>query len=257
VEAAISRKKFTCTPKNLSPVRGELFDTMGRDDRLFLRISTMRVTVPPTKIFLASVFFLVALNVSATGLVALAAPRKGPEAVDFERDIWPILSDHCIRCHGPDAQEGQLRLDGRTAAHRGGVSGALFAKEISESLLMERLTSGDPDERMPLDSPALEKSQIESLAAWIEAGHPWPEHIGANTAAKEDHWAYEKPSLPTFPSTRRAMGAGNPIDLFVRKRLAEEGLQSARPADPATLIRRLYLLQWWGQPDEIEIKPTD
>ncbi len=202
----------------------------------------MRITVPSTKILLAAVFFLVALNVSAPrGLVALAAPREDPGEVDFEREIWPILSDHCIRCHGPDAQEGQLRLDGRLAAHRGGVSGTPFAEEVSESLLMERLTSEDPDERMPLDSPPLEQQQVELLAAWIKAGHPWPEHIGAKTSAKEDHWAYAKPSLPAFPATRRSMDAGNPIDLFVRERLTEEGLQSARPADPATLIRRLYL----------------
>ena len=65
------------------------------------------------------------------------------QPVDFEHEVWPILLRQCIGCHGPEEQQGQLRLDSRRAAMHGGVSGPLFGESAEESLLLHRLTSED------------------------------------------------------------------------------------------------------------------
>src|SRR5689334_3384897 len=90
-------------------------------------------------------------------LLALApqesAPADGP---DFVRDIRPILQAHCIKCHGPQKAKGQLRLDSRASAVRGGASGKVIVPGKSqESPLVALLLDADPDQRMPKDAPPL------------------------------------------------------------------------------------------------------
>ena len=177
----------------------------------------MRIIIAPA-VFLVGVGFLVLAGVSPwTPSRAGAAPQEQRAKVDFEHEIWPIFVDHCIGCHGPEQQEGQLRLDSRSAAGRGGVSGSLFADVAHESLLIERLTSTDLDERMPLDAAPLEKQQIDAILRWVEAGRPWPEQIGTKSTAKNPHWAYVKPQRESVANTQTDAGAKNPIDEKLKK----------------------------------------
>ncbi|MFZ9880700.1 MAG: DUF1549 domain-containing protein, partial [Phycisphaerales bacterium] len=156
-----------------------------------------------------------------------------PRAVDFNRDVRPILADNCFSCHGFDAgtRKADLRLDRAEFAYaeRDGVV-AVRPRDLAASELWKRITSADADEVMPPPSShrALTAAQKDTLRAWIEQGAPYAEH-----------WAFVAPARPALPEGT-AEGA-SPIDAFVRARLIAEGLSPAPEADRATLARRVAL----------------
>ncbi|HRQ72666.1 MAG TPA: PSD1 and planctomycete cytochrome C domain-containing protein [Phycisphaerales bacterium] len=175
---------------------------------------------------------------AAVVLVAAAGPGARVAGVDFNRDVRPILSDACFKCHGPDeaAREGGLRLDTREGAVAARERGAAVVPgESGASLLMRMVTASDPAERMPpADSgKTLTPGQIETLRAWVEQG-----------AEYSRHWAFVAPVRPAVP---RADGgafegwARTPIDGFIAARLSEAGLSPSPEADRRTLIRRASL----------------
>jgi hypothetical protein len=173
---------------------------------------------------------------AALCILALAAPLPAA-AVDFTREVRPILSQHCFKCHGPDKQESGLRFDQRESAVKPAESDAIaiVPGKPDASELLRRVTSHDADEVMPPREGAnvpLTKQQIETLHAWIVAG-----------AEYQTHWAYVKPARPAVPED------ANPVDHFVRARLKQEGLEPAPPAALETLCRRLHL-------DLIGLPPT-
>lgn len=183
---------------------------------------------------------------------AAATAVNAEHQVDFVRDIQPLLSQHCFECHGADEQEGQLRLDARTVVFEGGVSGPLFEQGRGDaSLLVSRLRSSDEDEQMPPEGERLSEQQIALVARWIDQGAKWPEGVGADVAASSDHWAYVKPVRPEVPATNNREWAQNEIDQFVLARLEREGLSPSEVAEPATLIRRVYL-DLIGLPPSVE-----
>jgi len=172
------------------------------------------------------------LLAAASGAAGETAPASAPP--DFEREIQPILAEHCSACHGVDAaaRQGGLRLDVRDGALAGGDSGptAIVPGKPAESLLVARIRSGDPDAVMPPPAHAkpLTASQKDLLERWIAAG-----------AAYAKHWAFVPPVRPAVPEATPP--AASPIDAFVRARLPAHGLAPAPPADPGTLCRRLWL----------------
>src|SRR5438128_1023294 len=93
----------------------------------------------------------------------------GADAPSVSRDIRPILSQHCFKCHGPDQQKNGLRLDDRSVATRAVKSGKtpIVPGRVEASELLRRVTSTDPDERMPHEGEALSAQQIAKLHAWI------------------------------------------------------------------------------------------
>src|SRR5262245_62747439 len=94
----------------------------------------------------------------------------------FDRDIRPIFQAHCVSCHGAIKMKGQLRLDSKTLAFRGGVSGkVLVPGKGKESRLVEALRDPNPDDRMPKDAPPLTADKIALIQAWIDAGAAWPD----------------------------------------------------------------------------------
>jgi mono/diheme cytochrome c family protein len=167
-----------------------------------------------------------------TAMVSAAAPGE----IDYTRQIRPILSNHCYQCHGPDAQQrqGGLRLDQREAAMGPVESGgrAIVAGDVSSSLLIEHITSTDPEKMMPPPSfqKPLTKEQIETLSRWIEMGATWKEH-----------WAFQSIQPPTVPEADPAQPASHPIDRFVNARLVSEGLAKSARADRVTLLRRVTI----------------
>ena len=163
-----------------------------------------------------------------------AASVVGSAPLSYSRDIRPILSENCFACHGFDksAREADLRLDIRQGAVDDG--GVIEAGASGSSTLVERITSADPDERMP---PAesrhdLSAEQIQKLCRWIDEG-----------AVYETHWAFVAPSRDSALSqTPDAKGEiANPIDRFVQARLADIGVEQSPPAGVDTLIRRVSL----------------
>ncbi len=166
----------------------------------------------------------------ASGLLELVAVAGAGE-LSFDRDVRPILAEHCFACHGPDAaaREADLRLDTREGAmadHTG--TRAVVPGNPSASELVTRIRSTDLDVIMPppsLNKP-LSDEQRKKLEAWIEAG-----------AEYEGHWAYRPLERPPLPDG--ATAGDNPVDVFVDAALAARGIEPAPEADHVTLIRRL------------------
>ena len=193
---------------------------------------------------------LLALTAS---LAALAGAAHG--AVDFEKDIRPVLRERCVECHGAKKQKGALRLDARAFAFKGGENGAVFvARKSAESHLIQRVTSTDPDEVMPSKGERLSTAQIAALREWIDAGAVWPETDEDRRIARDarlEHWAWRPPAAEIrIPKSE----ARNPIDAFIAAQLAEKNLAPSSEADARTLCRRLYfdLLGLPPTPEEVE-----
>ena len=171
----------------------------------------------------------------AAALVLAAAPAVAadpPGKVDFARDVLPLLSDNCYKCHGPDekARKGDLRLDTKDAALG---SGAIVAGKSGASELIRRLTSTDPAELMPppKGNRKLTAQQIDTLTRWVDQGASWG-----------THWAFVKPARPAVPEVRDAkFDIRNPIDNFVAARLIKEKVAQSPPASKERLIRRVTL----------------
>ena len=166
-------------------------------------------------------------------LLAALAPQGAEADVDFTRDIRPILSEKCLRCHGPDelARTSGLRLDEYAGAveDRAG-KGAIVPGAPAASELIARIKTDDPARRMPLGGERLAEGQIKLLEEWIASG-----------AKYERHWAYEKPDRPQLPPVSDAGWARNPIDHFILNKLDAARLEPSGEAEPAVLMRRLYL----------------
>jgi len=168
-----------------------------------------------------------------------AAAAAEPPAPDFERDIAPILREHCASCHGADKQENLLRLDSRSEALKGGMSGpAIVPGRSGESLLVQHLT-GQAKPRMPHEKPPLAPELIATLAAWIDAGAAGADATAATQSKAAGHWGFVAPVRPAVPATTPR--GSNPIDAFVREHLAHEGLSPSARADKVTLLRRASL----------------
>ena len=157
------------------------------------------------------------------------------DRIDFNRDIRPILSTECLKCHGPDAnkRQAELRLDRRDAAfaERDGHP-VLVSGDPSGSELFQRIISTDPEQRMPpADSGhALTTRQIELVRRWIEQGAQWKEH-----------WSFVPPQRPAMPQLPETAWPRNAVDQFILATLERAGFQPSPQADKRTLIRRLSL----------------
>ena len=167
-------------------------------------------------------------------VVPLLAGVAAGADIEFNRDIRPILSNHCFKCHGPDAKtrEGGLRLDVRESAIGMNDSGsrAIVAGDADASEIIRRITSTDPDIRMPpADGPKhLNDQQITLITQWIQQG-----------AEYQSHWAFLSPRRPDVPQTANRSSVINPIDEFVGAKLSDTGLKPAPAASKETLIRRV------------------
>jgi len=152
-------------------------------------------------------------------------------SLEFNRDIRPILADHCFACHGPDgaARKGDLRLDKRDAALQ---KKAIVAGDAANSELIRRIESSDADEMMPPPSTkkVLTPEQKVLLKRWIEQG-----------AEYQQHWSFLAPVRPQVPPVKNPGWIRNPIDAFVLAKLEAVGLGPAPEADRRTLARRLSL----------------
>src|SRR5207237_9763885 len=110
-------------------------------------------------------------------LVLSIAPAAGGASVppDFDRDVRPILEQHCFKCHGPDKQKAGLRLDQKASALKGGESGApaIVPGNGVKSHLLAVIASDDPDVAMPPKGERLKPAEIAKLQKWVETGAHW------------------------------------------------------------------------------------
>ena len=168
--------------------------------------------------------------------VLSAAIGLADAAVDYKRDVRPIFSDTCFKCHGPDkkARKAKLRLD-----TKGGVfgdeapNGLISPGKPAESELYLRIATADHDDLMPPPETGLKltSQQIDTVRQWIAEG--------AKPPADDRHWAFIPPARPEVPELDTNAARHNPIDNFVQRQLAELNLKPAAPADQETLLRRV------------------
>jgi hypothetical protein len=187
---------------------------------------------------------LLLLILLPTSALAETPPRK----IDFNRDVKPVLSNACFKCHGPDAAERKggrdgLRLDTADGitADLGGYA-AIVPGQPEKSALVARITSNDPDELMPppASGKKLTQHEIEALTQWVREG-----------AKYQGHWSYIKPTRPELPSVKNSAWPRNGVDYFILARLEREGLGPSPEADRYAIIRRLSL-DLTGLPPSIE-----
>jgi hypothetical protein len=176
---------------------------------------------------------LLLLAVCLAALTYAPALQAQPaRKVEFNRDVRPILADHCFTCHGPakSTRKAGLRLD---------TQDGLFGDEIvvaaqpGKSKLWERVSSADPKHVMPppgKNRKPLTATQLETVRRWIEQGAPW-----------QQHWAFIVPERPALPTVKDEAWGNNPIDAFILARLESDGLRPSAAASKESLIRRVSL----------------
>ena len=181
-------------------------------------------------------------------LLPLAA-SAAPTPIDFNRDIRPILSDKCFRCHGPDDSnrkggEKGLRLDTRAGAMEdlGGGGFAIVPGKPEKSELIARILTKDDEEIMPplKSDKTLSKSEIDLIRQWIAEG--------ANYA---QHWSYEPLRPVALPAVKDTAWPKNAVDRFILAKLEPLKLRPQPEADRPTLARRVAL-DLTGLPPSLE-----
>jgi len=200
---------------------------------------------------LLAILFVGALAMLAAQPGNAADPPPAPagaasDDIDYLRDVKPILSRHCYRCHGAIEQESDLRLDTAAAMLQGGVSGpAIKPKQSGDSLLFTAVTR--TENRMPVEAEPLAEAEIALLKRWIDAGAVAPAE--PPPVDPKQHWSFQKPKRAAIPASGQAVGAVNPIDAFLSSAREAHGLTPAPAADKRVLLRRVYL-------DLIGLPPT-
>ncbi len=187
---------------------------------------------------------LLGMPVTARSEPTSSSGKLAAGKISFDRDVRPILSNHCWKCHGPDAKERKagLRLDQQESAIKPAESGktAVTPNKPADSELLRRILLSDSDEQMPpaSENKPLSAAQKEILKRWIEQG-----------ATFEQHWSFRTVSRPAIPKLQDFKSkisnlkwkTQNPIDHFIFARLEAEGLTPSPEADRETLIRRVTL----------------
>ncbi|WP_437227730.1 DUF1553 domain-containing protein [Planctomicrobium sp. SH661] len=176
------------------------------------------------------------LHILMATLAFVLAPPLYAKDLDYNRDVRPILADKCFICHGPDHgnRQAELRLDTAEGAYAALSSDAALVAirpgDPSHSEVYKRLTTDDPDQKMPPASSNLSLSaeQIATIRKWIEQG-----------AVYQPHWAFLAPQKSQVPEVPNDRWVQNEIDAFVLQKMLEQGLKPNPPATREQLIRRV------------------
>lgn len=174
-------------------------------------------------------------------------------ALQFNKDIRPLLSNACFRCHGFDAKtrEANLRLDTESGAFESRADGvpAITPGKLDASLLWERINSTDPDKVMPPPkaNKQLTAEEKKLIGKWIEQG-----------AKYEKHWSFEPIADRPIPQE----SAATDIDRFLEQQRRARNLKAQGPSDPRTLVRRLAFTLTGLPPSIVDVEqfavnPTD
>lgn len=187
-------------------------------------------------------YWKIALALGGLLVLVAALPLLKPQKIDYNTQVKPILNKHCLACHGGVRQEGGFSLLTREEAlaptesgKRGIVPGSPGASEM-----IRRITSSDPEDRMPHEKDPLSSTEISVLKKWVKQGAAW-----------DLHWAYRPVQKPEIPKpTARWWGllpaekSGWPrqdLDWFVLDRLKKEKLAPSPEADKWTILQRVSM----------------
>jgi mono/diheme cytochrome c family protein len=208
-------------------------------------------------------------------LLAVALPAMAEQPMDFDRDVRPILEQHCFKCHGPEKQKGGLRLDVKPAALKGGDSGepAIVPGNSLKSHLIQLVSSNDPEQAMPPKGERLKPEEIARLQKWIETGAHWQDKTAVAASqpiiavaadakistADRQFWSFAPPRQVDPAPVKNSGWPRTRVDQFILAKLEERGLEPSSEAPRGVLIRRLTfdLTGLPPTPEEVEAFTSD
>lgn len=209
-----------------------------RSDKLIERDLSMLRKFKPIWLLIMVAFFCAACECQAASADSDSLSGK----VSFSKDIQPLLSEKCVRCHGGVRKKAGLTFLSKSVSMGQLESGAfaIVPGNLEESELIKRIKSSDPDEKMPPEED-LTNEQISLLEEWISEGAEW-----------EVHWSFFKPTESDPQSLEIMESSINPIDHYVIEKLSERGWTMSPEANVSTLVRRLFIDLTGLNPSELE-----
>ena len=182
------------------------------------------------------------LLLTALLLVSRSVAAASEGEAFFEKEVRPLLAEHCGKCHGATKQWGELRLDSAEALKKGGENGPVIVPgKPDESRLIEAVRYKG-ETQMPPDGP-LGAAQVAVLEKWVQLGAPWPATAVPADLERlkkhQSHWAFQSVANPAPPAVSDPTWCATPVDAFIRDRLDRAGLPPSAAADRRTLIRRV------------------
>jgi mono/diheme cytochrome c family protein len=194
-----------------------------------------------------------------------AALAPAQDAADFfEKKIRPVFAKNCVACHNSRVKTAGLDLSSLEGIAAGGQSGPLFVKGNADASTLIKVLSYDERLKMP-PSGKLPAEQIADMKTWIQTGNALPapastsqvrpKGLAGPTPADKKFWAFQPMSNPTPPAVKNeAWASKNPVDRFILAKLEAKGLQPAKPASKATLLRRVTFNLTGLPPTEQELR---
>lgn len=160
------------------------------------------------------------------------------EEMELNVQIRSILAHNCYKCHGPEKIKGELRLDSKKMAFKGGENGPVIVPgDLTKSELYRRITlPSNHKDVMPAKGKKLSEGDIAAIEFWIQKGAPWPEGID-----KENNYRVAKmePRNPPLPPASENLQ--NPVDLWVNEYFKKNKIKWPAPVDDKTYLKRIYL----------------
>lgn len=190
-------------------------------------------------------------------LPCLADTKADPAAIEFfEKQVRPVLAEHCYECHGAKKQSGGLRLDNKASLFKGSENGPIVVSGEPDNSPMILAIRQQGEVKMPPKSK-LSAAAVEALATWVKLGAPYPDNANPVADPGKSHWAYRPVADPLPPTTKAAVE--NPVDRFVAARLETNGLALSSPANKRILVRRVTydLTGLLPTPEEVEAFVSD
>jgi hypothetical protein len=178
-------------------------------------------------------------SITAAVALALAGAAVGRAAqIDFSHEVVPLLRKHCGGCHTGDAKQGGFSLNTRETTLAGGDSGmpGFVAGKAAESEIIRRVTSTDPDVRMPSEGDPLPAEAIAVLRRWIDEKAAWEPGFAFEGTGYEPALSLRKVELPPPQE-----GRTNPVDRVIDAMWKAGGIPRPPRSDDRTFIRRVSL----------------
>jgi hypothetical protein len=196
-------------------------------------------------------FFCLAIGLGvAAWLGMVRSQAQGPKVeetpkIDFAHDIAPLIKARCAECHTNGKYKGSVSMDTRADLLKSKV---VMPGKSAASEVVKRITSHDPEKRMPPKGKPLSPKEIALIKAWIDQGLAWEPGF---TFKKATYVAPLKPRRPLLPAAKA--GRDHPIDRILDAYFAEKKLQPPADADDVAFIRRIYLDVIGLLPDPLEV----
>jgi mono/diheme cytochrome c family protein len=193
------------------------------------------------------------------GLAAFSLQAKAADKVDFTKAVKPIFESRCLECHGPKKTKGELRLDSKAAALKGGESEkTIIPGDPDASELIKRISlPAGHDDIMPPKGDPLSKTEIETLRAWVKEGAEWPEGLALGEGDKKNKPSEFDGLVPVKDEAAEAEAIKKLLDLGISVRPIAQNMKwkeaNIRPQDTNNLPKILENLKGVGSLVELNL----